>query len=249
MVGSFLLMILLGMVLLLLPLANRAPLSPLDALFTATSSVCVTGLVVVDTGSHFSLFGQLIILFLIQMGGVGIMTFSIFFYRLLGREIPLPGKIALEEGFTYGPVKDIFQVVRMVLSYTLILEAVGALLLFLRWISFFPPKEAAYLSLFHAVSAFCNAGFSPFSCSLIDYRGDLWINLVFIFLIVSGGIGFVVLYELERRWRRGPLTDEEIRRFVRYHLEYLRDYIYLSNNRDSAYYPVSYTHLTLPTKA
>lgn len=203
MVGSFLLMILVGTLLLMFPFATkRGYISPIDALFTSTSAVCVTGLVVVDTGKYFTFWGQLMVLLLIQVGGLGIVTFSVFFYRLLGWDVPLREKMAIEETFAYTPVKDVFRVVKAVFIYTVVIESLGAGALFLRWIHGFPPKEAAFLSLFHTISAFCNAGFSPFSDSLARFRGDMATNLIFAALIVSGGIGFVVLQEVRNKGLR-----------------------------------------------
>ncbi|RLA78534.1 MAG: hypothetical protein DRG33_05365 [Deltaproteobacteria bacterium] len=202
--GSFGFMILLGTFLLKLPFATvKGHISTVDALFTATSAVCVTGLVVVDTGSYFTLAGQLIILGLIQAGGLGIMTFSVLFWSLLGREISQRGKMALEGSFSPSPVRDVLWIVKRVLMLTALFEAVGAGLLLLKWGNLFPLPRALYLSVFHAISAFCNAGFSPFSDSLAAFRGDWWTNLVVGGLIVLGGIGFIVLMDLKEKITSG----------------------------------------------
>ncbi len=198
--GSFAFMIILGTLTLKMPFATRGGhISTVDALFTATSAVCVTGLVVVDTGSFFTLGGQLVILGLIQAGGLGIMTFSVLFWRLLGREVSLREKMALEESLTARPVRDVLGIVKGVLLYTGVFEAIGAILLLTRWVGSFPLPKAFYLSVFHAISAFCNAGFSPFRDSLASFRGQWWVNLTVGGLIVSGGIGFMVLAELKER--------------------------------------------------
>lgn len=197
-------MILLGTVLLKLPFATvKGHISTVDALFTATSAVCVTGLVVVDTGRYFTLAGQMVILGLIQAGGLGIMTFSIFFWALLGRDISLKGKMAVEGSFSPSPVRDVLWIVKRVLLLTVIFETAGTLLLLVRWGSLFPLSRALYLSVFHAISAFCNAGFSPFSDSLASFRADWWTNLVVGGLIVTGGIGFIVLMDIKEKLTSG----------------------------------------------
>ena len=196
--------IILGTLLLKIPLATKTGhIATIDAFFTATSAVCVTGLVVVDTGNFFTHYGQIIVLCLIQVGGLGIITFSMLFYRLLGMDIPLRGKMAMEETFTYESVKDTFSIVKSVFIYAMIIEGIGFLILFIKWAQLFPIKKALYMSIFHSISAFCNAGFSPFTKSLMAFRGDWWVNLTLSCLIISGGIGFVVLYELQRKIKRG----------------------------------------------
>ncbi len=202
--GSFTVMILAGTVLLKLPFCTvSGSIRTIDALFTATSAVCVTGLVVLDTGKDFSLTGQLVILTLIQLGGLGIMTFSVLFWNLLGRDISLRGKMALESSLSYSPLRDVFSLAKQVILIAFSFEAIGALLLLLRWSKFFPLQRAFYLSIFHSVSAFCNAGFSPLSDSLSSFRGDWAVNLVVSSLIVLGGIGFIVIIEIKDRFLKG----------------------------------------------
>jgi len=194
---SFALVILLGAFLLMLPpAANGAPVAFIDALFTSASAVCVTGLIVVDTGTKFTLTGQLIILVLIQLGGLGIMTYSVVFVLLMGRKLAFREKLLISDTFSQIPVENLGSLVKRIFLFTFIIEGSGALLLFCRWLWDFPWPRAAYLAVFHAVSAFCNAGFSPFSDSLMGYRADLTVNLVIMGLIVCGGIGFLVLNEL-----------------------------------------------------
>jgi trk system potassium uptake protein TrkH len=201
---SFGFLILLGTAVLTLPWStNTGSIDPLDALFTATSAVCVTGLIVVDTGGYFSPWGQGVILGLIQAGGLGIMTFSVFFYHLLGMDISLRGRVAVQERFTYSPVRNIFYIVKMVLVYTITVEIIGMCLLFVGWLQSYPLGTALYLSCFHAISAFCNAGFCLFEESLIAYRANVLVNLTVVSLIILGGIGFVVLHELRRKAERG----------------------------------------------
>lgn len=189
--------VLTGTILLRLPAAAvGAPLSFLDALFTATSAQCVTGLAVVDTGSRLSLFGQLVVLALIQLGGIGITTFSVYLFFYLRIGVGVRGRWMIQETLLHTPVGSLRELIREILLATLIIEAVGALLISFVLIprsGFWP---GLYASLFHSVSAFCNAGFSLFPDSLVGYRSHPLINLVIIVLIVSGGIGFLVIREL-----------------------------------------------------
>ena len=194
---SFLAIILVGTVLLCLPWAVRVgSASVVDALFTATSAVCVTGLVVVDTGRFYAPFGQVVILILIQLGGLGIMTFSVFFYLLMGRSIGFRDRRIIETTFSQFPTRDIYHLLKSVFAYTMLIEFIGAVCLFLVWMKHFPPLEAIYVSLFHAVSAFCNAGFCLFSDSLIGFQENIPVNLCITFLIILGGLGFIVLKDL-----------------------------------------------------
>lgn len=200
-IGGFALLIVLGTLLLKLPFSTPSGhIRTIDALFTATSAVCVTGLVVLDTGKDFTLLGQGVILALIQLGGLGIMTFSVFFFELLGGGVSLRQKLAFETSFSPSPLRDVFEVARQIIRLTLFFEAVGAILLFLRWKALYATPWALYLALFHSVSAFCNAGFSPFSDSLRAFATDWYTNLVMAGLIVAGGLGFWVLSDLEG-WR------------------------------------------------
>ena len=180
---SFCAVILLGSLLLMLPqaTARAGSLCFWDSLFTSTSATCVTGLIVLDTGSDFTLLGQIIILILIQIGGLGIMTISTFFIYLIS------GRLGVFE-------REVLLVT--VFLYTLAIEAIGFLMLTLGFWRFFPLQRAAYLGLFHSVSAFCNAGFSLFSDSFEGFRGDPLIGLTVSTLIVLGGLGFVVIYDL-----------------------------------------------------
>ena len=194
---SFLAIILVGTVLLCLPWAVRVgSASVVDALFTATSAVCVTGLVVVDTGRFYAPFGQVVILILIQLGGLGIMTFSVFFYLLMGRSIGFRDRRIIETTFSQFPTRDIYNLLKSVFAYTMLIEFIGAACLFLMWMKHFPPLEAIYVSLFHAVSAFCNAGFCLFSDSLTGFQENIPVNLCITFLIILGGLGFIVLKDL-----------------------------------------------------
>lgn len=210
--ASFLLAIALGAGLLKLPAATRAGWIPwIDALFTATSAVCVTGLAVVDTGTYFTLFGQLTILGLIQIGGLGVMTISVALFRWLGRSVSFRQRMIMQDLFAHTPRGDILNLVKSVVGFTLGAEILGAALLAVRFWPEMPPGRAVYAAVFHAVSAFCNAGFALYPDSLVRFGADLPVNAVVGALIVLGGIGFPVLYDLQhwlrhRRLRRARLA-------------------------------------------
>jgi trk system potassium uptake protein TrkH len=190
-----------GSALLMIPAASKVgSLKFVDALFTSVSASCVTGLVVVDTGSAFSTFGQLIVLGLIQVGGLGIMTMSTLFLLLGGRRPSLAGRVVIQDTFTGSGELSAPDIIREVILFTFVIEGVGGLLMFFRFLPGRPVTEALYFSVFHAISAFCNAGFSLFPESFAAYREDWIMNLDICFLIISGGIGFLVLSELKRKF-------------------------------------------------
>lgn len=166
-------------------------LNGLDALFTATSAVCVTGLVVVDTGTHFSMFGQVVILALIQLGGLGVMTYSSLVFYLLGRRVSLTDRMAVGKTLLHDPCFSLPQFLVRVVIGTLCVELVGALTLYVLDPVGFGPWSA----LFHSVSAFCNAGFALQADSLVQWRTNWAVNLAFIALITMGGLGFYVLHD------------------------------------------------------
>lgn len=205
MITSFATIIIVGAALLALPRATT--FSPgegvyyarhlLDCLFTATSATCVTGLVVYDTGRDFTLFGQLVILALIQIGGLGTMIFGSVFGLLAGRQLTLRHSLVLQDALSHDTISEIEHLVRFIFGGTIVIELIGSLLLMGAW-----GPEAGdglrrwYFSLFHAVAAFCNAGFGLHSGSLVPYRGAWQIYCVLMPLIVLGGLGFPVLREI-----------------------------------------------------
>jgi len=198
-VSSFLTAIVVGTVLLTLPAATADGKGAgfLTALFTATSATCVTGLIVVDTPTYFSKFGQVVILCLIQLGGLGIMTFSASAALIFTRRMGIKERAMIGEFVETVKVADLTGIITYVIRMTLVVELIGALVLFLRWYPDFGSwGKAAYIALFHSISAFCNAGFSLFSNSLMRYVGDLTVNLTVTSLIITGGLGFVVVNEL-----------------------------------------------------
>lgn len=200
---SFLLAITVGALLLKLPISTRSGhILWIDALFTATSAVCVTGLIVVDTGSFFTLFGQCVILLLIQIGGLGVMTISVALFRWIGKSIPFRHRMAMQDVFAHTPRVDILNLVKSTILFTLSAEFLGAVLLTIYWSQTLSFPKAVYTAVFHSVSAFCNAGFSLFSDNLIQYSGNMLIVFVICILIVLGGIGFPVLYDLQYWFRK-----------------------------------------------
>lgn len=197
---GFAAIILLGTQLLTLPIASASgqPTRYLDALFTATSATCVTGLVIYDTGTYWSIFGQIVILALIQVGGLGFMTMATLFVLFLKRRISLKERLVLQEALNQGSIEGIVRLVRKVVIYSLCIEAAGAVSFSLRFLFDMSPGPAIYRGIFHAVSFFNNAGFDIMGDfrSLTDYVGDPWVNVTAMLMIVLGGIGFVVLADL-----------------------------------------------------
>ena len=189
--------ILAGALLLYSPLAVIGPhLSFLDALFTATSAQCVTGLSVVDTGTRLSGFGQGVVLALIQVGGLGITTFSVYLFIYLRVGVSIRGRWIINETLLPTPVSSWRDLIRSIFLTTLIIETLGTLLLAIAFIPDLGFKQGLYSAAFHSISAFCNAGFSLFPDSLIGYRDNPLVNLTIMALIILGGIGFLVIREL-----------------------------------------------------
>jgi trk system potassium uptake protein TrkH len=188
-----------GTIFLMLPAAaNGPPLQAIDALFTATSATCVTGLVVVDTGSRLSPFGQWVVLILIQCGGLGLMTLSTVFMLFLSGRFSLVSRSVIQDSFTHAPDVRLPSLVRHVVLFTCMFEIAGAGLLFLRFSQMYPLPRALYHAVFHAVSAFCNAGFTLYAESFVSFQADPLVNFTICGLIISGGLGFLVLLELKR---------------------------------------------------
>lgn len=174
----------------------------MDALFTATSAVCVTGLVVVDTGRELSPFSQMVVLLLIQIGGLGVMTAMTALPLVAGQRIGIRQRLLFAEGMGLDTVQGAVRLLLDVLRLTVAIEAMGALLLFFAFLGEYPPGRAAVLAVFHSVSAFCNAGFSLFSTSLEGYASSIAVPGVVMVLLVLGGLGFPVLSELWKTLRK-----------------------------------------------
>jgi trk system potassium uptake protein TrkH len=186
--------------------ACRAPdaerITYLDAAFTSTSALCVTGLTVRSTGHDFSWLGQAVILALIQIGGIGIITVTTFLTLTMGGKQTLHNRTLLANTLGAGREPDLRWVLSRVVRFTLWFELAGAVLLSARFMFDYPPLEALWQGVFHSISAFCNAGFSLNDSSLMAYQGDWWVNLTIMVLIISGGIGYPVMIDLSRHWHR-----------------------------------------------
>ncbi|WNQ11251.1 TrkH family potassium uptake protein [Paenibacillus aurantius] len=211
---GFIVLILVGSVLLSLPqaYAGEGRLSYLDALFTATSATCVTGLSVFNTGADLTVFGELVILVLVQIGGLGFMTMSTLIAFVLRRRISYQERLILQEAMNHHSAEGVVRLVRKVLLYALMIELTGAVLLTSRWSLEMPFGQAVYFGIFHSVSIFNNAGFDLFGSfsgrpgSFIHYVGDPFINVVAMILIFLGGIGFIVISDLLTYPRNRKLT-------------------------------------------
>ena len=191
-----------GTVLLMLPVSSTGPpISFIDALFTATSAVCVTGLSTLDTAGAFTRFGQLVILMLIQLGGLGIMVFASALLLSMGARLSVRSTLGIRQDYAAQTSVPTTGLLKAILITTLIAEAIGAVLLFTRFVGRYDVGEALYHSVFHSVSAFCNAGFSTFSDSLMSFRNDPITLLIFAGLIILGGLGFIVVGESFSRLR------------------------------------------------
>ncbi|WP_206424277.1 TrkH family potassium uptake protein [Cohnella candidum] len=196
-VFGFALLVAVGTLLLCLPIsiAEGHTLSFHNALFTATSAASVTGLVVVDTGTTFSYFGQAVLLLLIQAGGIGFMTLTTMIALMIGKKISFRERLVLKESLNQNSTEGIVRLIRKVILYSLVIEAAGTVLLALHWMEEMPPGKALYHGLFHAVSIFNNSGFDIIG-GFAPYVGDFYFNVVSIVLIFLGSVGFIVLSDL-----------------------------------------------------
>jgi len=213
-IASFLVLIVTGAGLLMLPRASTKERAGLvDALFTATSATCVTGLIVRDTGQDFSLMGQIIILVLIQLGGLGIVVFGVVFALLLGQALSLRGSVAMQDLLSARTLGQIGNMIFFIFVGTLLIEAIGAVSMFGMWDDV-PDwtgdiHQQWFCSIFHSISAFCNAGFSLFSDSFIRYNRSWCVYVVVCPLIILGGLGFGVLYNLAN------IVSDRVKRFFK----------------------------------
>jgi trk system potassium uptake protein TrkH len=209
---GFALLISVGTTLLMLPAsATGAPMGVVDALFMSTSASCVTGLSVLDIGRQLTLFGQLVILLLIQVGGLGILTVSTLLLMMMKRRPTLSGQAIIKDTFTYGEGKQtVASVLKAIFLTAFSIEAAGTLCLYLRTAPVAGWGQAAYPAVFHAVSAFCNAGFSLYQDSFVGYREDWIVNGVLSALIIIGGIGFVVIADVKNSLFSGKATTKHL---------------------------------------
>lgn len=199
---SFLGVISIGAFLLMLPISSQSGESTgfINALFTSTSAVCVTGLVVVDTGTYWSTFGKTIIMLLIQVGGLGFMTMTTTVAILLGKKIGLKNRILMQEALNQFSLSGIIRLTKYVVYFTLAIEGVGAVLLSFRFIPMFGAVKGIYYSIFHSISAFCNAGFDIMGNNqgLTGFAEDNYVTMVIAILLIVGGLGFAVLVDFVR---------------------------------------------------
>lgn len=201
---GFVLLIAIGSILLKLPIATNNETSWLQSIFTATSAVTVTGLVVLDTGTHFTLFGQIVIALLIQAGGLGFMTIAIVAAISLGARLGFGQQMVAQEAFNQTNMEKVAYIAKYVLVYSLLIEFVGFILLVLTWFDELGLTRAIHHAFFYTISAFNNAGFALNSNSLMPYFDSLSINLIITALFIIGGIGFLVLIDIriQRNWHK-----------------------------------------------
>ncbi|MGQ9843900.1 MAG: TrkH family potassium uptake protein, partial [Spirochaetota bacterium] len=193
---SFVLLILAGACILCLPVCTGGGISFIDALFTSTSAVCVTGLTVLDTAKDFTFIGQVVILLLIQLGGLGIMTFSVALLSLMGGSVSIKWRFTLQTMYSDVSKLPLRNILGRIIIYTFTIEITIALILLTQFIQSFPLPQALWHSVFHAVSAFCNAGFSTLSNNLIDYNDNCIVVVSIAIAIILGGIGFLAMAEV-----------------------------------------------------
>lgn len=197
---GFAAVIFLGALLLNLPIAsqNYQSVGFVNALFTSTSAICVTGLIVVNTAAHWSFFGQIVIMALIQIGGLGFMTMATLLALLMGKRIGLKNRIIMQEELGQFTISGVVRLTIRIIQATFIIEGIGAILLSTRFIPDYGLWKGIYFSIFHSVSAFCNAGFDIIGNSLENYVGSPVVNFTVMGLIILGGIGFTVIIDIIR---------------------------------------------------
>ena len=204
--SSFLMVILCGAALLKTPNATNNGISIVNAVFTSTSATCVTGLIVLDTGTEFTFIGQLIILLLIQIGGLGLMTFAAFFAISLGQKMGYSETTTLSKMMDTEFTSNLKHILLSILTWTLVIESIGALLLYNSWIGMeqlgWSTQETIWQAIFHSISAFCNAGFSLNSTNLEQFATSPATSVIISFLIILGGLGFMVLTTVSAYWMK-----------------------------------------------
>lgn len=205
-IGGFMVVILVGSILLMLPIATQSGKGAtfLEALFTSTSAVCVTGLVVQDTATYWSLFGQMVILLLIQIGGMGVVTLAVLVSLISGKRIGLKQRSTMQEAIAAPSIGGIVKLTGFIVETTIAIEVIGALLLFPVFYKDFGFRRGMWYAVFHAISAFCNAGFDLMGesgkySSLTGYMDNLVVNIVVMALIIIGGIGFLTWEDVKNK--------------------------------------------------
>ena len=199
---GFAAVILLGSLLLLLPVSVRpdAEVTFIDALFTSTSAVCVTGLIAIDTADHFTVFGQAVVAALIQIGGLGVTSVGMGLILAAGRQVGIRGRLLIKEALNVDSFKGMVRLVKAVLMMTLCFEAAGMVLSFLVFVQDYSPLHALWISIFHSIAAFNNSGFDILGGlrNLIPYQSNVLLNLTTCGLIICGGLGFLVMLDIKR---------------------------------------------------
>lgn len=192
----FVIFISLGTVLLKLPIATTGSVSWIDAFFTATSAMTVTGLIVVDTAQAYTLFGEVVIVSLIQIGGLGIMSFAVLIYMMLGKKIGLKERIIVQQALNQTSIGGVIKLIKNLFIFSLSIELIAMIFLSIKWVPEYGWGKGLYYSFFHSISAFNNAGFALWSNGLMKYVGDPIVNIFITALFIVGGIGFTVLSDL-----------------------------------------------------
>ncbi len=215
---TFIALICIGTVLLMLPISNRSGefFPVINSLFTATSAVCVTGLTVVDTFTNFTFFGQLVILILIQCGGLGLMTIATLVFIFIGKKITLKDRLVLQEVYADSNLTGLLKLTQGIIKLTLGVELLGAILLSLTFIPQYGFIQGGWMSIFHAISAFCNAGFDIFGtgASLATFYSQPFVLLTIATLVIMGGLGFGVLFDVKRYFKKETLHLQQNSRCV-----------------------------------
>ncbi len=210
---GFLALIIIGTILLSLPIASHYDTSVIDAFFTATSAVCVTGLVVVNSAAHWTIFGKVVILMLIQIGGLGFMTIATTVFMILGKKIGLKDRLLLQEALNQSELSGMVRLTKNIIFGTLIIELVGAILLSLSFVPRYGVKGIFY-GVFHSISAFCNAGFDILGDnSLMNFLSDPIVNIAIMLLIILGGLGFSVWIDTIKVFKKAKQNKWKFKAF------------------------------------
>ncbi|WP_073997110.1 TrkH family potassium uptake protein [Anaerococcus urinomassiliensis] len=195
---GFFILISIGALILSTPFVTRSgnPTNPIDAIFIAASASCVTGLTPVNTAEHWNTLGQVVIITLIQIGGLGIMTLASIIPLILRKKIGIKTRLILKEQLNIGSMEGVIRLFKYVLGFTLVVESLGALFLAIRFVPTYGLGKGIWFSIFHSISAFCNAGFDILGDSIYPLRGDYLVNITIMCLIIIGGLGFMVTSEI-----------------------------------------------------
>lgn len=199
---SYILIAFIGALILSLDVMRLKPIAFIDLFFTATSAVCVTGLITANTATDFTSYGQGVILALIQIGGFGYMSLAGFLFLLIGKRVDFKGKMMLKEALDYPNMKGVIKYLKKIFIFTVCIEFIGAVILSLNFMIEMPLKKAIWAGIFHSISAFNNAGFSVFEHNLMPYRDNFILTMVISLLIILGGLGFLVLSECYNYYKK-----------------------------------------------